>query len=306
MIKLYYHNDFFEMWSSELVLLYKNLVDKVKIDDDRFDILKNYKQPFEYVDDIKMSDYVVLPYKWRGLDVKTQKILEDCATHNKKILIFFNDDSYEEIPITSEQGYIFRTSFFKSSKKDNEFALPAFIDDRFNHEFIKPEDIELTVGFCGFDHYERRKSLELIKYSDKIKCDFIIRKSFWAGEIDKEKAILDFNENLKSNLFNFSSRGAGNFSYRFYEILSMGRIPILLNTDCVLPFEEFFDYSKNCLIINITEINKISEIICQYYQEKTKEDLLTLQLLNRKFYEDTLSPIGFINNLHSLLLLKNE
>jgi hypothetical protein len=301
MIKLYYHSEYFNSWSSELVLLYADLINKIKIDDNRFNQLKNHNHLFEYVNNIELCDFVVLPYKWRGMDLSTKSIINDCLKFNKKILVFFNDDSHESIPISPEQGYIFRTSFFKSKKKDNEFSLPAFIDDNFNNEYIEASKIDLNIGFCGFDHYERKKSLEIIKNDKRIKSNFIIRNSFWAGGINKETAILEFNQNLKNNLFNFSCRGSGNFSYRFYEILSMGKIPVLLNTDCVLPFDNSINYYENCVIVDISEINNISEIIVQFYEKKTKEELLDIQIKNRLLYEKKLSPKGFIETIYNFL-----
>ena len=62
------------------------------------------------------------------------------------------------------------------------------------------------------------------------------------------------------SLFTFCYRGAGNFSYRFYETLMMGRIPILVNTDCVFPFEDKVDINSLGLVLNEKTL-KIEEFI---------------------------------------------
>jgi Fe-S cluster assembly iron-binding protein IscA len=293
MIKLYYDKNFYTGWCSELILLYDDL--KNNINDDRFNNIVNSK--FIYVNKIEDCDYVILPYKWRGLDDITKTIIDNCKLHSKKILVFYNDDDNQTIPIDEELGYVFRTSFNKSSKNKNEFALPPFFIDEFSGDFISPENINLNIGFCGFDHYYRKEALSNIKNNQNIKSDFIIRQSFWAREISEDIAIKSFNDNIKNNLFGFTSRGAGNFSYRFYQILSMGRIPVLLNTDCVLPFDDFIDYNKHSLIIDIKEINQISNIILDYFNNKTKDELFQIQNNNRKLYVDVLSPNGFLNNI---------
>jgi hypothetical protein len=278
-------------------LLYDDL--KNQINDERFNDVVN--DSFIYVNRIADCDYVVLPYKWRGMDDITKKIIDDCQRHSKKILIFYNDDSDEKIPVDEKTGLIFRTSFDKSSKNTNEFSLPPFFIDEFSNNFIQPEDINLSIGFCGLDHYYRKQSLENIKNNEFIKSDFIIRKTFWAKEVSEEEAIQSFNNNIINNLFGFTSKGSGNFSYRFYQILSMGRIPVLLNTDCELPFSDEINYDKTCLIIDVGDIANISNFIIDFYRSRTKEQLYQMQIDNRNLYLEYLSPNGFIKKIKNIL-----
>lgn len=301
MLKIFYHKEFYINWCSELVLLYPNLQNFYTIDDKRFSYLKNKEILITYVDKIEDSDYVILPYKWRGFDEITKKIIEDVKKNNKKILVFFNDDSSENIDLNENDGFIFRTSFYRKNKKNNEYALPPFFDDDFKNNYIESENIELSIGFCGVDHYERKNCLNIINKNNMIKSNFIIRNGFWGGGINKERAINDFNKNIEENLFGFSCRGTGNFSYRFYQILSMGRIPVLLNTDCVLPFEGIVNYNNHCLIVDQTEINFIDKNIINFFNNKNKKELFETQKNNRKMYETFLSPYGFINNINKIL-----
>jgi hypothetical protein len=301
MVKIFYHKEYYNTWCSEIAILYCDLIKSFNIDDSRFNNVTS--EYFLFVDTINECDYVVLPYKWRGLDITTNKIIEDCNINNKKLLVFYNDDDSRPIHLNTDV-IIFRTSIFSNDKNINEVGLPPFFDDEFKNEFIEPKNIELSVGFCGFDHYERKETLQILKMNDKIKTDFIIRKSFWAKEVDKNTAIFEFNKNIKNNLFGFCSRGAGNFSYRFYQVLSMGRIPILLNTNCVLPFESLIDYRKHCLIVDIPNVNDIDIMLIEYFNSKTKEELFYIQKTNRTLYEDFLSPNGFLKTLN--FTLKNN
>lgn len=302
MIKLFYHKEYYINWCSELILLYNNLKDRIQ--DKRFNNINN--NDFIYVNTIEECDFVVLPYKWKGLDDITNIIINDCIKHTKKLLVFYNDDDESNIPIDNDLGIIFRTSFKLSNKKENEYTLVPFFDDEFKSEYILPENIKLNIGFCGFDHYYRKNALELIKLDKNIITDFIIRKSFWAKEIDEKTAIIEFNNNIKNNLFGFTSRGAGNFSYRFYQILSMGRIPVLLDTDTVLPFYNKINYNKHCIIVDIKNIDNISNIVNDFYNNKTKDELYQLQIDNRNLYTEYLSPNGFLNNIKNILNKKNK
>ena len=94
----------------------------------------------------------------------------------------------------------------------------------------------------------------------------------------------------------FCNRGYGNFSYRFYETLMMGRIPLLIDSDCVYPFEEEININDFCLVIDekdISEdylINKIKE----YY---TNNNLLEIQKKCRQVWEKYYSSFGFVETI---------
>jgi hypothetical protein len=302
MVKLFYHKEFFNGWCSELAVLYPDLIKTQPIDDIRFNNLNIADLSYYFVDNIVECDFVVLPFKWCGFNPNTNFILNKCKTHDKKILVFYNDDNSSPIIL---DGYVFRTSLYKHVNNPNELGLPPFFEDEFKNEYIIPENIKLNIGFCGFDHYERRQALNVLRNNPNIETDFITRKSFWAREIDEQIAITEFNNNITKNLFGFTARGGGNFSYRFYQILSMGRIPILLNTDCVLPFDDLIDYNKHCLIVDVSDINNMDTKVIEYYNNKTKTELYDIQLSNRLLYENFLSPSGFLKTLN-FTLKKNK
>ena len=126
--------------------------------------------------------------------------------------------------------------------------------------------------------------------------NFIIRQGFWAPEIDKKQAQLEYFENMENNIFTFCMRGAGNFSYRFYETLMMGRIPIFIDTDCVLPFEELINFSDVGLFlkdedIKTGKVNLEQEIL--KFTQNNKNRLTEIQKQNRVLWEKFYSPVGF-------------
>ena len=69
----------------------------------------------------------------------------------------------------------------------------------------------------------------------------------------KDEARIDYLLNLINNAFTICIRGAGNFSYRLYETLMMGRIPLIINTNQVFPFENIINYDTFSFRINYGE-----------------------------------------------------
>ena len=149
----------------------------------------------------------------------------------------------------------FQCSLRKSYNHAQQFALP-YSFERFNEKFdvIKSGD-NPSVGFCGnyIVHPDRTSCLFDLQRDKSLNTNFIWRWTFQASDIDTVTAKKEFKENMQSNAFNVCMRGNGNFSIRFYETLSCGRVPVLVDTDCVFPFDDVLDYSEFCIIAENNE-----------------------------------------------------
>jgi hypothetical protein len=137
----------------------------------------------------------------------------------------------------------------------------------------------------------RHNFLETLEKASNIYSNFIYRKQYRAGAvnpIDKKATSLEFYDNMYNNLYTFCLRGTGNFSVRFYETLAMGRIPVLINTDCKLPLESVINWNKHALIVDENDVNRLPEILLQFHKSHTKEELKIIQDINRKLWEKQL------------------
>jgi hypothetical protein len=110
--------------------------------------------------------------------------------------------------------------------------------------------------------------------------NFVIRAQFWAGKPHDPVVVKEFEENILSSHFTICHRGSGNFSMRFYQTLSAGRIPILLNTDMTLPFEDEIPW--NDIIVMETTQEALIERIMYVWNNK---NILELQTRCRDIYE---------------------
>lgn len=86
---------------------------------------------------------------------------------------------------------------------------------------------------------------------------FIKTTENWTDNIDKNKQT-DFISVTCNSKFAFAPRGYGRSSFRFFEILKLGVIPIYVWDDIEwLPYKDSIniDYSKFCISININDLN---------------------------------------------------
>jgi hypothetical protein len=97
------------------------------------------------------------------------------------------------------------------------------------------------------------------------------------------------------------ARGKGNFSFRLYETLSCGRIPVFINTDCVLPYDFEINWKEFCVWVEEEDIDSIAKRVAEFHNALTPEGFTAIQRKCRKLWEDRLSPEGFFANFHKHL-----
>jgi hypothetical protein len=223
-------------------------------------------------------------------------------------------------------GYVFRSSGFLSKSAYNVYGLPTINSDVFKENFASKK---LSISFCGnyfTSSDERKLAIDKLIREMRENCDFILR-DLWFGDvtgknykINKNLELLNYSniinnnktpspdelklegrlhyyhlrleyfKSLSNNLYCLCVRGGGNFSFRLGETFMMGRIPILIDTDCILPFKDAIPYDKNCVRIPFEDPNNAVDIIKQYHESHSEEELINIQKQNRHIWEEYFSP----------------
>lgn len=298
-------------------------------DEGRFDdYARRGAEFFELVTDMAYADAALLPFEWRPGSpehvAQAQQLAAEAQRQGKKVIVFFNNDSADPIPIAN--ALIFRTSFFRSTRQSNECALPGWSIDflpRFLGGRLPIRDKRPTpvVGYCGYLDYDfatpkslliyivrrisgrnikagailRGKALRALRRNSGLEVNFVYRTDFSGscGQTLREEYV----RNILDSDYALVTRGAGNFSYRLYEVMSCGRIPVLVDTDCVLPFDDIIDWKKYCVWVDVSELEILGKRIVDFHQTISPEAFRELQMNIRRLYEEWLSPIGFHRNL---------
>lgn len=113
-----------------------------------------------------------------------------------------------------------------------------------------------------------------------------------------EQSFAEFRENVLGSDYTLCPRGGGNWSYRFYETLCLGRVPVFINTDCVLPCELLVNWRDCCVWVEGDALEHTAQAILRHYQGHTAETFVELQRRCRKLWLDFLSLDGFFRNFH--------
>lgn len=314
----------------------------------RFNRYAEIGSKFFQMTQLHEADAAILPADWRHV-LKNEKakglaleFVEMARQARKPIVVFFWSDTDEMVPI--ENAVVFRTSFYRSRKRSNEFAMPAFSQDFAEKYFcsqlpVRAKRKKPTVGFCGNAappkasfkwrtrdiliwganflgvtkaHANpgrglRTKVMHLLSQSPQVETNFVVRERHFRRAIlpngtkdydTLQRMRQEYVQNMVDSDYIICLRGAGNYSRRLYETLSCGRIPLFIDTDCVLPYDWLVDWKHHSVWVDAKDMDKIVERVVTFHEALSPEGFRDLQMSCRKFWEDWLSPVGFFANFH--------
>ncbi len=272
---------------------------------------------------LEEAQVIVCPGEWRADNPKILELYNIACERNLPFIIFFNNDSDEAIFL--DKTIIFRTSLFRSKRKKNEFAFPAWsVDFIKNYNDgklrLKTKTALPVVAYTGYIDYAnlggmiefglkrimarnknsyigaelRGKAIRKMASDHRLNCKFIFRNGFLGGCASDLRR--EYAENMLSADYVLVARGAGNFSYRFYETLSCGKIPVFLDTDCALPFDDMINWHDYCVWIDAKEVSRIGDRIVEFHESISEKKFIDLQKNIRALYEEWISPYGFYKN----------
>jgi hypothetical protein len=157
------------------------------------------------------------------------------------------------------------------------------------------------------DRYVRWRALRELEAQDAVDTAFLRREDFGGGavfpELDVERwqaARLEFVASVRANDYVLCARGGGNWSYRLYETLCLGRIPVFVDTDCVLPWDEEVDWPSHGVWLDRRDLGSLGERIAAFHEALSPDAFVALQRRNRALWEEWLSPLGFHRKLAPL------
>ncbi len=137
----------------------------------------------------------------------------------------------------------------------------------------------------------RQRVLRVLKGSG-LPLEIIARRFYSlhrkSGSFDPERIRTDYVENLRTSDLALCVRGDANASQRFYETLSASRIPLFIDTDCVLPLEEVISYHRIVLRISWDELATLPACVRLWYDSISPESFLTIEREGRVVYDEYL------------------
>ena len=135
----------------------------------------------------------------------------------------------------------------------------------------------------------------------------VIRDRFGGWKRDKSansiKTKNEFINSIVQARYIACPRGDGNSSIRFYETLSAGRVPILVDTEMKLPLENLIDYNKFTISLSIKDSAEVWEKKIRDFDANFKDDKFKkISLEISEIFDKNLSMYNYFRYLFTNFL----
>lgn len=263
-----------------------------------------------------------------------RRLADLAQRHGKRIVVFWHGDGTEPVRLPNAVVFRtsqYRSSLRPDEHIMPAYAedlSQAAVEPRPKH------DGPAIVGFCGWSQYKnpknavgsflqalpwearalltgnarwrarikgiwlRRNVLRVLQESALIRPNLILRSSHSAHAVtirmDPEVARREYVENMLSSDLMLCLKGNGNYSLRFYEALSLGRVPLLLDTDCAFPLEDRIDYSSFIVRVPLERLSQIDRVAAEFWDGLSPEQFSEMQRKAREAFEKYLSASSFL------------
>lgn len=256
-------------------------------------------------------------------------------THQKKLIVFFYNDSEEELPFSN--AIIFRTSWRRSKQRPNVFGMPAFVDSlpQNPQPTILPYQQQPTVSFRGQSApltvpitmrlkfainrllrkaginrhqlklwylpnylYRRAAIQSLLQLDNAIQFDVAITQHHGAYAHPLKN---DYLQAMAQHAYILCVGGFGNYSYRFYEAIREARIPLFVDSDCLLPCTDVINWREHLVWIDTAQIPQTGAILLQFHRQCSPAQFETRQQQLRQLYNQYLTPEAFAQYVLGML-----
>ncbi len=256
----------------------------------------------------------------------------DLAERFGKPLYLFSFGDYTDTLHFDPRANVFRHSLYGATRMPTDISVPTLTQDLgaagivLRHKEEKP-----TVSFVGkagfgtpretvashvkYSYYTalgifkplerarirgvfwRRWMMKACAGSEYITTRFISRKTFSGAartiEVPPEVARKDFLDSIVESDFVLAPKGDGNYSNRFLEGLSLGRIPVFVDTDMVLSSSEKIEYEKITVRVPMSDVKNTPDYIRKFYDALSEEEWQARQRFARDTYAKYLFQDAF-------------
>jgi hypothetical protein len=153
----------------------------------------------------------------------------------------------------------------------------------------------------------RQRVLAALASDPRISTNFLVRDRYRDGLIAKQgrrnprhPSAREFYLNILGSDYTACVRGGGNYSVRLYETLCLGRLPLIVDADGLLPWPDDERWREVALIVPIGDLDQIGY---QLQQHASASGGLSPERFAgaRSFWLERLSRTGYFSHFRELL-----
>src|SRR3989344_707736 len=256
----------------------------------------------------------------------------DLGERKGKPVCAFSLGDFTDGVLFDPRVYVLRFSLYTDTAGPRDISIPGLTEDNAKSGItVRSKQERPLVSFCGMGdlpgwrswllhmknlgfearallnkHWRARKlgvywrqvAMRACSRSPLVDTHFIVRKTFSGSsrtiELDPAQARTEYLDSIINSDFVIAPKGDGNYSNRFFKTLCLGRIPVLTDTNVVLPLEDVIDYALIAVRVPMDRVRETPAYIREFYDALTNEEWEQRQRLARATLEKYLRQDSFL------------
>lgn len=150
-------------------------------------------------------------------------------------------------------------------KSEKIIPIPHVVSPIPNPKIDKDRDV--FCSFVGANTHPVRDEINRLYRDDK---NFFIHIENWNVQINKEKENL-FKDITERSVFTLCPRGNGPTSYRIWESMQLGSIPVYIYDNKWIPWEFEINWNDICIFIHCDEVSMLKTYLMNIPQERISQ-----------------------------------
>lgn len=244
-------------------------------------------------------------------DENSETIKEACQLQKHIVIIYPRDDGHMRKFLVGydNKTILKRSTLFGISKPRDDFTFPSFPHTPWlcyekNYQVpISPFRDKPLITFTGnCDRPVIRQNFINEMNGLKKRCKFECKHIQWWQSTEEERRSMrqPYIDQMCNSNYVLSVRGVGNFSFRLYESLSLGKPIVHLKTDARLPFG--MRYENVGVVTTPRDMKNMDLKISAHYKRFTEDGWVEYQKHIFDIWKKNFSPEVFHRKVYDLLI----
>lgn len=149
----------------------------------------------------------------------------------------------------------------------------------------------------------RKRAMDIIQSDPRIECNFSVNDRYFyqhdqPTQNDKREKYM---ESIRDTHYVLTIRGSGNYSIRLFETLAAGRIPVMIDSNQHLPFEDLVPWKELGVWVPFEKFEQIGDYIFEFHENNGDREFITATSRASQIFEKFLSRDATLVQIEKIL-----
>lgn len=211
--------------------------------------------------------------------------------------------SYPNLPwsATPKVSFMGFSMVVKPQVEDIKNGATAPKDDKGNVRGLISPQVFQTPALIGA--VLRKRAVEIIEKDERIESNFLMRQQYYFhfSEEFQNATRGEYIKSMRDTHYVLAFRGCGNYSIRLFETLASARLPIQLDTNQHLPFEDLINWQEVGIWVPLPKLSTINDEVLNFHAGMSESEYQAKCDHAEEIFNDYLSRSAVVGQVRRIL-----